>query len=155
MNVTAAQEEHIPQIVDLWKKLMDYHKTLDPFFTRTNNGELKFTEFLQKSIASTDSHVVVALDKNNVVGYCLGSVMMHPPVFIIEKYGNIFDMMVDPAHRRRHVGTDLVNAMIHWFITHEIQRVELNVAVGNKNGKRFWKQQGFQEYMHVMYLEKS
>ena len=155
MKVTAATEEHIPQIIDLWKKLVDFHRELDPFFSRRSDGDLRFKEFLQKSIKSADSHVVVALDKNNVVGYCLGSTMMHPPVFLVEKYGNIFDMMVDPLYRRQHVGTDLVNAMILWFSSRGIQRFELNVAVKNKNGKKFWKKQGFQEYMQVLYRQKN
>ncbi|MCX6665587.1 MAG: GNAT family N-acetyltransferase [Euryarchaeota archaeon] len=155
MNVTAARDEHIPQIVELWKDLMDLHKKFDPFFSRRADGDIRFTEFVKKSISSMDEHVVVAIEEGRMVGYCLGSIATHPPVFLVEKYGYIFDMMVDPLYRRQHVGTELVNAMILWFSSHGIQRFELNVAVKNKHGKRFWKKQGFREYMRVMYLEKS
>jgi len=153
MNVTAAREEHIPQIVELWKDLMDLHKKFDPFFSRRPDGDARFTEFLKTSIASPDSHAFVALDGNKVAGYCLGSISSHPPVYLVEKYGYIFDMMVLPTYRKQKVATDLLNAMIRWFASRGIQRVELTTAVNNKTGKQFWKKQGFQEYMNVMYRE--
>ncbi len=41
MNVTAARDEHIPQIVELWKDLMELHKRFDPFFSRCADGDVE------------------------------------------------------------------------------------------------------------------
>ncbi len=32
MEITEARENHIPEIVELWKEFMDFHRDIDPRF---------------------------------------------------------------------------------------------------------------------------
>jgi hypothetical protein len=34
MEIIFAQDFHIPQIIELWKELMDFHKGIDAYWSR-------------------------------------------------------------------------------------------------------------------------
>ena len=57
----------IPLILELWKELMDFHKELDPLFSRSATGDEKFGEYVKKSICNEDCYVVAAFDGEELV----------------------------------------------------------------------------------------
>ena len=153
VRVVEATNEHVPDIVELWKQLMDFHKKLDTFFTPRETGAVNFERHIRNCIPALDSRVFVALGKNKVIGYALCTVLKHPPVFQIESYGYIHDMMVAPSYRKQGCAKKLLAAMIHWYTAQGINRVELSVSVKNTYGIAFWRHCGFQEYLFVMYKQ--
>ncbi|MBU7044269.1 MAG: hypothetical protein HXS47_11815 [Theionarchaea archaeon] len=41
--------------------------------------------------------------------------------------------------------------MYEWFQKKGISRIQLRVAIGNRAGYSFWKKQGFEECIHILY----
>lgn len=90
INIIEANETHIPQIVELWKQLMDYHHNLDEFYTPREDAHVNFDSFAKELIKSEDVNLFIAIENNNVVGYTSTKIDFYPPIYSREKYGAIY-----------------------------------------------------------------
>jgi len=155
MEITVAEDSHVPGIVEVWKELMDFHRDIDPHWTRSEDGHINWEKFLRDLMKSEDAQVLVALDEGHVVGYSISEISKYPPIFQREIRGVIDDMAVTSDYRRKGVGEEMLARIRQWFQSRNIDRIELSVAARNQIGYSFWKKHGFQDYMHRLYLEKG
>ena len=155
IQIIEAQETDVLEIVEIWKDFMDYHKQIDPFFSRRKDGHHNFEKYIINCMKSSDSYILVARKEDNVIGYSLATIEKHPPVFHIEKYGYIVDIVVAHSYWRKGIGEHFLKKILQWFSTNNIKRIELKVAVGNKIGYSFYKKHGFTDYLHVLYVNKK
>lgn len=153
MRVQPAEDVHVEQIVELWKELMDFHRDLDPFYTRRGDGHIRFQQYVRSLISSEKGRVLVAIEGSTVLGYCIGEIAKHPPVFLVESYGLIMDMTVRKDRRNQGIGTQLLNGLLDYFNSQQVTRVELRVAASNPVGYPFWKKHGFKDYAHDLFLD--
>jgi ribosomal protein S18 acetylase RimI-like enzyme len=153
VQIIDANISHIPGIIEVWKELLDLHQTLNSGYGRKDGSEFTFAEMIKRSLSSPDCRVLIALDGDTVVAYTLLLVLKYPPIFKKERYGYISDMCVKDGHRRKAVGNKLLEQAYVWFRSKGIDRVELRVASNNKVGYPFWKKQGFNDYVHVLYKD--
>lgn len=154
MEIALATDSHVPEIVEIWKEFMDFHKDIDSVFTRSEDGHVTFGKFVRGLIESDDSQVLVALDKGRVVAYSFSRIAERPPVYQDEKYGLISDMAVKSTHRRKGVGEQLLAKIYEWFESRKMNRIELRVVARNQIGYSFWKKHGFRDYVHELYLNR-
>ena len=155
MEIVEANDAHIPGIVDVWKEFMDFHKDIAPSLARSKDGHLNFADHLRDLIGSGENYLLVALDKNRVVGYSLSQIRKNPPVYERQTLGLIFEMAVMSDYRRQGIGEKMLRRILDWFATHNIDRIELSVIARNQVGYSFWKKHGFKDYRHRLYLEKE
>jgi ribosomal protein S18 acetylase RimI-like enzyme len=155
VTIIPAEDSHVPEIVELWQEFIDFHKDIDPFCTRREDGHINFEEFVRSLIESENSHVLVALDDDSVVAYSICQVEKYPPVLRQEEYGFISDMAVKATHRRRGIGELLLTQMFDWFESRNLDRIELHVVHGNKVGYSFWTKHEFKDCRHTLYIERA
>ena len=139
--------------MELWKGLVDYHKGIDPFFTRRDKAEGNFTLFLTELLHSNDSRVFIGISENKVVGYLIAKIDLFPPVYVMKKYGDVYDLMVESSYRGKGIGSELLSLAIAWFKSKKIERIEISVHPDNLIGYSFWKKKGFREVFHRLYLK--
>ena len=123
ITIRKATIKDVPAIVELWKELMDFHKKLDPIFTRAKSGHEKVSEYLTQHIDGNDFCVFVAVDGKNPVGYCLIKISDYPPMFEKQQYVELSNMAVTQKYRHRGIGKKLIKTL--WL--KEIQ-ISLKVA---------------------------
>jgi len=150
--ISQANESHVPQIVELWKELMDFHAERDPQFAPAEDGAVHFEKYLRDLLAKAEWRVFVALDGERVVGYLMAQVAKRPPVIKHRDFGFISDLAVAASHRRRAIGQKLLRAAIAWFSERGLRRVEAHVAARNEVARGFWAAQGFEDCLHTMRL---
>ncbi|MCK5132942.1 MAG: GNAT family N-acetyltransferase [Candidatus Sabulitectum sp.] len=155
MIIRKAEPSDLAEIGDLWIELMDYHKELDPFFTRSLPGAELFKEHLSKQLNSEQAAVFVAVDSAKVAGYTVVSISEYPPVFQKSRYGIISDLAVTKNCRGKGTGKLLFRETQHWFAKNNIERIELRVADANENACGFWKKMGFTSFITTMYREEN
>lgn len=155
MEIRRANEGDIPELVEQWKDFMDYHRKLDPLFQRRPDGQAHYERFLRELMVDEEAAVFVAAEGKKVAGRCLCKVDTHPPVFVIERYGHLIEMYVTPEFQRRGVGSMLFASARAFFSARGIARIELGALPQNPIGFPFWKKQGFETYMHRMFLDKT
>lgn len=154
MEIRQATQADLPEIIELWKEFMDFHRDLDCFYTRSQDGPSNFHKHLESLFESEDDALLVAEVSGKPVGYAKIGISQYPPVFEMEKYGLISDVAVAKHYRRKGIGEALFNRSMDWFSEKGIERVELRVANVNPVAQGFWKKMGFRPYMTTMFKEK-
>jgi len=143
MEITSATDAHVPEIVEVWKEFMDFHKDIDIRFPMKENAHLSWEKNLRDLMTSEDALVLVALDKDCVVGYSIALIDKYPPVFEREIYGFIASMAVQSNYRRKGIGERMLGKIFQWFESWNIDKIELTVTAQNQIGYSFWKKYGF------------
>ncbi|MFZ2146172.1 MAG: GNAT family N-acetyltransferase [Sedimentisphaerales bacterium] len=153
ITIRKATKKDVSSIVELWKELMDFHKKLDAFFSRSASGHERFAEFLLGNIENKDSCVLVAADGGRLVGYCQACMAKYPPVLVGEKYVEIFDMAVTEKYQRQGIGRMIIDALRLWYADKNVDRIELKYLTANKTAEEFWIRMGFKPYLKTAFLE--
>jgi len=153
VEIATATEAHVPQIVELWREFMDFHKDLDPRFPLRAEAPASYEKYLREQMQSPDWLVLVALEGDAVVGLTVAQIGKYPPIFERESNGYISEMAVKSGHRRAGIGERLLEMAFEWFRSRGIDRVELSVAARNPVGYPFWRKHGFRAYAHRLYRD--
>ncbi len=100
MKITEAEESDVNQIMDLFIKIYGKDYPFQKFYD---------TKWLTKSIYSDDNLIIVAKDKNKIIG--TGSVFLTAGGFsdLIGEFGRL---VVDPEYSRKGAGTEITNGLI-------------------------------------------
>lgn len=142
-------------VAELFKEMFDFHRQRDPHFTRTDSAHQLFSSWFVKQIEEEGASALVAEVDGKVVGYALGIVRQHPPVFARRTYGEINDIAVSSEYRRRGVGQALFERLQQWFKSRGIERIETRVATSNEVSSTFWRKMGFKLYLETLVKEIS
>ena len=148
-----AKEKDIPRVVELWKEFIDFHKTRDSFFSRCKEGPENFGKFIAENLQKDDAIVYVAEMDSTVIGHILATIQNYPPVFEIKRYGLVNDLAVASAYRRAGIGQHLFALVKDWFVSKDIRRIEIEVAIANEVSTSFWGKMNFKPYKEICYLE--
>ncbi|UCC18084.1 MAG: GNAT family N-acetyltransferase [Dehalococcoidales bacterium] len=108
---------------------------------------------LINKITSDDSLVLVAVEDQKVVGYSISQITRMPPFSRGKTIGVIYDMAVTASHRRKGIGKEMLDWIKTWFNNRGIKRIEISVVTKNTIGSSFWREQGFQDFEQILYLE--
>jgi len=155
ITIHKARKEDVEPIVCLWKEMMAFHAERDGYFQTSEEGHKNFRKFVEESLSKSDFCVLVAEIENRIIGYTLAHITLYPPVFIINDYGEIMDFAITAEFRRRGIGKILLKAMLEWFDSKGVKRVECRVAVKNEISTRFWRAMGFKAAMEILYMENE
>jgi ribosomal protein S18 acetylase RimI-like enzyme len=153
ITIRKATTKDVPVIVELWKELMDFHKKLDPIFTRATSGHERFAEFLTRYIDSSDSCVFVAMNGKNPVGYCLIKILNSPPWLKKRQYGELSNIAVTRKYQRHGIGKKLVKKVRQWCVKRGVNRIEARYSTENQAASAFWAKVGFRPFLNTTFLE--
>ncbi|UCH43761.1 MAG: GNAT family N-acetyltransferase [Dehalococcoidales bacterium] len=154
MDVILATDSHVPEIIDLWKEFMDFHKDIDPRFPIRGDAPLEWKKHLRGLMQSENVLILVAIDENQMVGFSISLINRYTPIWKREFYGAIDSIAVKSEYRRQGIGEQLLVKIFEWFESLKIDRIEVSVAARNQVGYSFWKKHGFQDYTHRLYLDR-
>jgi ribosomal protein S18 acetylase RimI-like enzyme len=155
MEIISATDSQVFEIVELWKEFWDYHQKMDPkFFVMSEDGPSKFEEYLRDMIKSDDAQVLVVLDEGQIVAYSIAQILKRPPIAKHPEYGFISHLCVKSEYRRKGLGKQILDKILEWFKSRQIDRIELSVVAKNQIAYSFWKKQGFEIFLHRMFLAK-
>ncbi|MGE5293675.1 MAG: N-acetyltransferase family protein [Solirubrobacterales bacterium] len=152
-KIRLANRRDIPDIVRLWEELMDFHRKLDPFFTRARNSADLFRRFLEQNLENDAACVLVAQTEDGIVGYCQGMLEHHPPAVLEPDYGLVLDFAVTAAHRHSGIGRQMFEALCKWFRREGVHRIEVRHSTFNPLAASFWPKMGFKPYLQTLFME--
>jgi ribosomal protein S18 acetylase RimI-like enzyme len=124
------------------------------FFVMSEDGASKFEEYLRGLIKSDESQVLVALDDDQIVAYSIAQILKRPPIAKHPEHGFISHLCVKSKYRRKGLGKQILDKILEWFKSCRIDRIELTVVAKNQIAYSFWKKQGFEVFLHRMFLPK-
>jgi ribosomal protein S18 acetylase RimI-like enzyme len=154
MEIRKAREEDLDQILDIWwNDLMQYHSTLDKKFYALKPKKEAMAlsrKHKQSFFGKRKKTLFVAVENEEVLGFCACGVNSRPPIYKYHKECIIGDIAVSRNHRRKGVGTALLKEVKKWGKAKGAGLAEVRVAVKNKTALGLYKKAGFNENKYMM-----
>lgn len=155
-TIRAGAQGDLPEMLRLWREMMDFHAQVEPRFRPlpSPEGERAWENHLSENIWDNDDWgVFVAEEDGKLLGHTMGMLRDQVPVFEAERYGYITDIVVDPEARRRGVGEALFEALKDWFRERDASHLQLQVAHNNSTSQAFWRAVGCTDYMDMLWYD--
>ena len=114
-----------------------------------------YGHFLVSHIGSNDRAVLVAERDGVVIGYVFFGMEGFDYMVLRGPAGAIYDLVVDPEHRRQGVGKILMDTALADLAKRGAPRAVLSTAEKNHNAHRLFKREGFRRTMIEMTRELS
>ncbi|HVL67966.1 MAG TPA: GNAT family N-acetyltransferase [Vicinamibacterales bacterium] len=86
---------------------------------------------------------IVAERDGHLLGFAAGRLRTLPPHFGAEVVGTLSELFVGEAARGAGIGQRLVAALVEWFATQGITRIEVQVVSRNPAASRFYERLGW------------
>jgi len=149
MEIRLAIQNDIEQICLLYNEFFAYNAKIDPVYCRAGkeNGE-----YPKSVIDSTDADLIVAVENNELIGFIHIREGRTPPydALIQNHYAQIIDFIVTEKHRKKGIGTKLMEAAKDWSNKRKLDYIELFVLDGAKAEHRFYENNDFLPVFHTL-----
>ena len=135
--------------------LVALHHAFDPqrFIEATPNTEAGYGAFLDSQRGRSEVIVLVADKAGAVVGYAYAGLEGTDYMALRGPAGVLYDLVVDPAHRREGIGRMLLDAVAAELAGRGAPRLVLSTAERNETATRIFAAAGFRRTMIEMTLE--
>jgi ribosomal protein S18 acetylase RimI-like enzyme len=155
LTVRAAKSEDEAAIGRLGAMLVAEHHDFDPkrFIAPLPQLPQRYGQFLVSQIDRRDMVVLVAERDGAVVGYAFAGVEGNDYMALRGPAGVIYDLVVDPEHRRQGVGTTLLDATLQALEKLGAPRALLFTADKNEVARDMFTKAGFRRTMIEMTRE--
>jgi len=135
--------------------LVRLHHDLDPqrFLAASPQTAEMYGSYLGTQLAKPDIVILVAERESEVVGYTYAGLEGTDYMALRGPAGAIYDLVVDPDHRRQGIGGALLDATIAALEAKGAPRVVLSTAEKNESAQRLFARAGFRRTMIEMTRE--
>jgi len=155
VNIRPATPADLTAIGKLGALLVRTHHDFDPerFMAATSRTEQAYGSFLGTQLAEPNIVILVAERDGEVIGYTYAGVEGNDYMALRGPAGVVYDLVVDPAHRRQGVGRMLLDATLEVLKARGAPRVVLSTAERNAAAQRLFDRAGFRRTMIEMTRE--
>lgn len=119
------------------------------------NATEDYLSFVKDSIEKDNCLVLVAETESKLIGFLRAEIVDRPPVFKVNKIGDIGDLFVKKEWRRKGIGSRLVKEAEVWFEKREINLLKVSVYVKNKSAQKFWDSKEFKDQISIKYRKSD
>jgi ribosomal protein S18 acetylase RimI-like enzyme len=154
--IRPATAADVPTIGRLGALLVQTHHDFDPqrFIAASERTAEGYGSYLGSQLRKRDVIVLVAQGEDGeVLGYTYAGVEGFDYMALRGPAGVMYDIVVDPAHRGRGVGRQLLDATLAALTAKGVPRVVLSTAARNEPAQRLFAHAGFRRTMIEMTRE--
>ena len=150
--IRRARTEDVESLVRLWREMWEYHVPFDPRFEVSPAADLVMSRWFEETLQSDRAVLLVGEEQpGQLLGYCHAMILENPPVVPAQFYGYVSEVAV--RDKRRGIGSRLLDAAHAWFREKGLPYAEVNVSVRNAVAGRFWRKQGYSEFLERLRRE--
>ena len=147
------RKSDLPQVMGIFQEFVQYHENWDAIFEKVEAaaemwGDYVFTTHSQDEKCTA----LVAELEGQIVGYCLGFITEKPPIYRSKHIGEVANIGVKEGFKRQGIGEALFNAMMAWFISNQVEHIEIEAATDNPQSVKFWGKMGGREFIKRMVI---
>jgi len=155
ITIRPATKADVPTLGRLGALLVRTHHDFDPqrFIAASRGTEQGYGSYLGSNLGNRDVAVLVAEDAGSVIGYAYAGVEGMDYMALRGPAGAIYDVVVDPEHRRQGAGRMLLRAAMDFLRQRNAPRVVLSTATQNVAAQRLFESAGFRGTMIEMTAE--
>lgn len=152
INLRQFKEADHETLKALFEEFVEYHAQFDDSFKKIENHGDCFVDYVKSMKNDESKNCIVAELNGEVVGYCISTIEIKPPVYPQPAYGYIDNLCVSAFSQNLGIGTQLFEDAIERFKLKGIERIECMVALGNPKSAKFWRKMKFKPFMEQMYI---
>lgn len=155
-TIRAATRDDLPQMLRLWREMMDFHASRDPRFRpmASPEGENAWASYLRKDILGSDTWCALVAERDGrLLGQILGELREPAPVFQPATYGYVTDIVVESGARRAGVGRSLFEALREWMVDRGAAYLRLQVLSSNEASQSFWRAVGCADHSDILWYD--
>jgi ribosomal protein S18 acetylase RimI-like enzyme len=130
-----------------------HHFDPDRFLAATPSTEHAYAAFLGRELGRQNALVLVAERTGVVLGYSYAGIEGKDYMAFRGPAGVLYDLVIDPAHRRQGVGRMLLEAAVAELAARGAPRVVLSTAERNEAAQRLFASASFRRTMIEMTRE--
>ena len=151
MEIVSLSVDELQRIEPLWKELIAFlHRQSTRF--KMEFEQKQFASRIQTYLDKVKDgkyliDVIVDLESNRDIGYCLSSVTK-------DSIGEVDSLYVKEEYRDAHMGTILMQRAMDFFEMHHTIKDVLHVSEGNEHALSFYEKYGFQTRYYQLVREK-
>jgi len=150
--IRPATRDDVPALGRLGALMVTTHHAFDPkrFIAAGPHTEAGYGSFLGHQVDEPNIIVLVAVTENQVIGYTYAGLEGLDYMALRGPAGVLYDIVVDPAHRRGGVGRALLDATVASLEARGAPMVVLSTAERNEGAQRLFASAGFRRTMIEM-----
>ena len=145
-----SQVAELGELEQLWLALHRHHRALSPVRGLIDDDAASWSarraQYEQWMRSGNAIALFADLASSKAVGYLFAQLHDGPEdTFAVgARYAEIYSLSVAPAHRRRSVGTSLLDALDRRPARLGVVDLTVAAMVGNENAERLYRRRGFQ-----------
>lgn len=145
VTIRAATAEDVPSILPMVRQLTMLHERHDPERFRVRPDVLdRYATWLPERAADPRSVLLVAeVDREQLVGFLVGTVEPEVPIFWVPECGWVHDMWVEPTQRGGGVAARLIETAAERFGAMGVRQMRLHTGMFNDSARRVFERCGF------------
>jgi len=153
--IRRATNTDLPTLGRLGALLVQQHHDFDRhrFLPATGRTPDHYAQFLGSQLDDPDVIVLVADDDGHVIGYAFAAMEGYDYKSLRGPAALLHDILVDPDHRDRGVGTQLLDATLSLVQSRGARQIVLSTAERNEPAQRLFARMGFRRTMIEMTRE--
>ena len=149
MEIRLATLDDIDPICQLYNEFFAHNAGLQPqyYCAAKESGE-----YPKGTITSDSSDIFLAVESGIAVGFIHVREAQTPPFDSVapHKYAEIVDFFVTAAHRKKGIGSALLDAAKRWSKAQNLDYIELFVLAGAEDEYRFYRHRDFATVSHTL-----
>ena len=148
MHIRKATQNDLPTLQRFMQGIITAERPMDPTL---KEGEISYYD-LGAYIDAEDTEVVVAEVDGRLVGSGYGQVRKNKDYFKYPEYGYIGFMFVEKEYRGQHIAKSIIDNLVEWFSTKNIEEIRLTVYDKNPVAIKAYEKAGFEKHLIEMRL---
>ena len=137
MEIKQISRDNYHLIKEMWAKLNRLHGQLSNNF-KNHFESFTFEKRMQPLLKKKHLSIFIATDTTEDLGYCI--------VSADDGQGEIDSIYIEPAYRKRKIGSSLIKKAMDWFDSVGCDSVSISVADGNDSVLDFYQSFGFYRF---------
>lgn len=146
--IRTIKEEDVEKASELLARLKRLNGEFDPLLKTVENVEKESERVLAQAMSSKNSVVLVAMDREKIVGLVRGDVVDRT-FYEPRKEGAIVEFYILPEFRRASLGMDLMTSMSERLRKKGANLITAEFPSQNEIAKNFYRKLGFRSMMNV------
>jgi ribosomal protein S18 acetylase RimI-like enzyme len=149
LNIRSAPATAIDRIEPLWRALYRHQKKHGMLLETSDASFVQWAAALKPALGRF-ACLFVAEAGGKPIGFIAGNLKMLPAFLGGSPVGFISEVYVAEDHRRGTVGRMLLREAMQWFAAQKVERIELQVLLGNEGAREFYRKLGWTEELVQM-----
>ncbi len=141
--------EDLPILYDFEQEIIKVER---PYDSTLKEGHINYYD-IKAMILSEKSEVIVAVDKEEIVGSAYAKEMEALPYLAHEKFAYLGFMFVKPNYRGQGINQIIIEELKKWTKSRGLKEMRLNVYYDNDSALRAYEKAGFIRHRINMRIE--